>query len=72
MAELSKLYEERLEQLDDETLTTIAEDRTKAVTYARIGIGVIEPENVKDEYIDAVATEMQTVSKMLLKERKIN
>lgn len=66
---LASEYKKQLDKLDPETLGIMSKDRTKAAEYARKGIAEIEPENLNEEYVQTVANEMQTIAKMILKER---
>lgn len=67
----AKKFEKLLDELDQETLTKIAEDESVAEEYARDSVKKTEPENLNDEYIKDLAKEMQAVARMRLKERKL-
>lgn len=68
----SKKFEKLLDELDQETLTKIAEDDSIAKEYARDSVQKNEPENLNDEYIKDLAKEMQSIAKMSLKERNLD
>ena len=44
-------------------------DRDQALEYAKKGIQEIEPENLTDEYIETLADEIQSITKMIWEER---
>lgn len=69
LTDLSEQYKKQIDSLDDETLRMTIDDRGKALEYARKGIEQIEPEKLTDEYVEAVANEMQNIAKMILEER---
>jgi len=69
LEELMAEYKKKLMHLDTETLKQVAQNHATAQQYAERGIGVIEPENLNDKYIETIANEMQTIAKMLLRER---
>lgn len=57
-------YREIIDNLDEETLKTIAMDHLKALEAAREGIEEEEPEKVDDvEYLEAMATAMQELAR---------
>jgi len=57
------------QNLDTATLHIIMLDRDQALEYAKKGIQEIEPENLTDEYIETLADEIQSITKMIWEER---
>lgn len=63
-------YQAIIDSLSTETLDIIAKDHQRALEEARKGIQQEEPEKVNDvEYLEAMATAMQQVAQMELKNR---
>lgn len=65
----SELYKKQIQRLSTEIIRLILEDRSKALEYARIGIGQIEPNNLTEEHIEDVANELQRVAGFILEDR---
>ena len=72
MDDLKKKFQAEIEQFDSENLKIIAENREKALEYARKGIEQVEPEKLTPEHIESMANELQIVAKMILEERTKN
>ncbi|HUD44954.1 MAG TPA: hypothetical protein VMR41_05395 [Patescibacteria group bacterium] len=72
LEKLAEKYKKQLEKLDTETLNVIANDFYKAAKYAKAGLAKIEPKNLDSKHVEFVANEMQTVARLLLKERLTN
>lgn len=66
-----KRYKSRIKELKSEDLKIVAEDELKALELARKGIIEVEPEKKEDlEYLYSIAHGMQSLAKLILKERK--
>ena len=69
LTEEAKRIEKQLDELDKDTLTKLVEDQSFAEEYARETIQKNAPEKLTAEYIKNLASEMQIVAKMRLRER---
>ena len=65
----SQKFEKQLEKLDRKTFESLVEDQVVAEQYAREYIEDNEPENLSDEYVKILTSEIQTIAKMRLRER---
>lgn len=64
------LYKSEIQKLSTEGLNRIFKDRSEALKFAKKGIKKIDPRNLSDENVDALASEMQFFAKLILEERK--
>lgn len=66
----NKRYKKIVDQLSNETLKIVANNRLRALKEAQRGIAKEEPEKVDDmEYLEAQADVMQNFAKSLLEKR---
>lgn len=70
--EISSKYKQEIQKLNSEGLRVLSKDRSRAIEYAKKGIEEIEPEKLNDDYIRAVASEMQIIANLVLEERAKN
>ncbi|MCL4354354.1 hypothetical protein M1349_02660 [Patescibacteria group bacterium] len=73
MNDIQKISDEikkQLKAINNETLQTVYRDHSIAVEYIKKGTKTTQI-NLSDEEIDKLASEMQSVALMLLKEREI-
>jgi hypothetical protein len=68
--EIADVYRKQIQNLDSESLKSIAEDHSKALEYVKKGIELTNwDKSLTEENIEAIANEMQLVAQMVLKER---
>ncbi len=67
----NKKYKKQVDRLSTEILKIIMEDHIRALEEAYKGVKQQEPERVNDiEYLEAMADEMQKLSRTVLSRRK--
>lgn len=71
LTKYSSEYKKQIQNLDNTTLHIIMSDRNQALEYAKKGIQEVEPENLTDEYVEDLASEMQRIAGMILRERDL-
>lgn len=69
LTKYSKEYKKQFQNLDTATLHIIMVDRSQVLDYAKKEIQKIEPENLNDEYLEALVDEMQRIAGIIWEER---
>lgn len=67
--EISSKYKDLIQKLDNDTLLLIVKNRIKALEYAKKGMEEVDPDNLTDENVRSVASEMQIVANLILEEK---
>ncbi len=62
-------YKKRIQRFSSEALRVMLKNRPKAVEYARKAIKDREPDNLTDEYVEAMVDEAQKLAQIILEQR---
>ena len=69
---LPDIYKIQIQNLSNEALELISQNREKAMEYARKGIMQVEQEKLNEEHVALIADGMQILARLVLKEREVS